>query len=216
MKIKWLGHSAFLITTESGVKVITDPYKSGSYGGAVGYATIKDAADVVLVSHDHDDHSCVESVCGDPIVLRDAGEHESKGLKFRGIETYHDCSKGRERGRNTVFVFEADGVTVCHLGDLGHTLSADTASEIGKVDIVLVPVGGFYTIDADEATTVVDVLNPGIVIPMHYKTKKLGFQIDGVEKFLKGKEGVVRQGSSEIQITKVDFPRRFIVLDHAL
>jgi L-ascorbate metabolism protein UlaG (beta-lactamase superfamily) len=186
MKIKWLGHSAFLITTESGVKVITDPYKSGSYGGAVGYDTIEDAADVVLVSHDHDDHSCVESVCGDPIVLRDAGEHESKGLKFKGIETYHDNSKGRERGKNTVFVFEADGATVCHLGDLGHTLSADTASEIGKVDILLVPVGGFYTIDADEATSVVDTLNPCVVIPMHYKTKKLGFQIDGVEKFLKG------------------------------
>ncbi len=216
MKIKWLGHSAFLITTESGVKIITDPYKSGSYEGAVGYGKIRDAADVVLVSHEHDDHNSVESVLGDPVVLRGAGEHESKGLKFKGVETYHDKTKGKERGKNTVFVFEADGLTVCHLGDLGHTLSGDVASRVGKTDVLLVPVGGFYTIDAAEATTVVDSLNPRVVIPMHYKTEKLGFPIDGVETFLEGKEGVARQGSSEIQFTKVDFPRRFIVLDHAL
>jgi len=216
MKIKWLGHSSFLITSRAGVSILTDPYKSGSYEGAVGYGKITDAADIVLVSHDHDDHNSVESVPGSPVVLKGPGEHESKGIKFRGVETYHDKSQGKERGKNTVFVFDVDGVKVCHLGDLGHTVGKETCSKIGKVDVLLVPVGGFFTIDAAEATAVAEALDPRIVIPMHFKTEKLGFPIAGVDGFLKGKQSVKRQGSAEIELAGVEGERQIVVLDHAL
>lgn len=216
MKVKWLGHSSFLITSGSGVKILTDPYKSGSYEGAVGYGEIQDTADVVLVSHEHDDHNSVESVPGTPTVVKGPGEHEASGMKFKGVATYHDRAQGKERGDNTVFVFDVDGFTVCHLGDLGHVISEEEVAELGKVDVLLVPVGGFFTIDAGEATSVVNAVNPGMVIPMHYKTEKLGFPIDGVEKFLQGKGRVKKHGSSEIDVTQVEGAGQIVLLEHAL
>ena len=216
MKIKWLGHSAFLITAGSGVTIITDPYKPGSYEGAVGYGEITDGADIVLVSHEHDDHNSVTSVPGSPVVLKGPGEHESKGMKFKGVATYHDGSLGSERGENTVFVFDVDGVRICHLGDLGHTIDDRVRSEIGKVDVLLVPVGGFFTIDAGEATQVTEALDPAVVIPMHFKTEKLGFPIEGVDPFLEGKKGVKMVGSPEVELTGVGGERQILVLDHAL
>jgi L-ascorbate metabolism protein UlaG (beta-lactamase superfamily) len=216
MKLKWLGHSAFLITSSEGVTILTDPYKSGSYEGAVGYGEITDAADIVLVSHEHDDHNSTDSVPGNPVVIRGLGEHESRGIKFAGVGTYHDKSQGKERGKNTIFVFEVDGVRVCHLGDLGHTIDQETSSKIGKVDVLLVPVGGFFTIDAAEATAVTETLNPRVVIPMHFKTEKLGFPIAGVDGFLEGKQSVERRGSAEIELTEVKGEKQIVVLDHAL
>ncbi|TET47350.1 MBL fold metallo-hydrolase [candidate division TA06 bacterium] len=216
MKIKWLGHASFLITPKSGHKILTDPYKSGSYGGAVRYKKIHEHADIVLISHDHEDHNDVSSLPGDPVVLKGAGDNEAKGFKFKGVATYHDECRGRERGDNTIFLFEADGLTVCHLGDLGHTLSEEEIADIGKVDILFVPVGGLYTIDAEQATTVVKALQPKLVIPMHYKTEKLGFDIDGVEKFLEGKEGVKRQGSPEMEFAHLEDESQIVVLDHAM
>ncbi|MFQ5906558.1 MAG: MBL fold metallo-hydrolase [bacterium] len=216
MKIKWLGHSSFLITAESGLKVLTDPYKSGSYEGAVGYGEIKDTADVVLVSHEHDDHNSVDSLPGNPVVVKGPGEHEASGIKFRGVATYHDRSQGKERGDNTVFVFDVDGLTVCHLGDLGHVISEKDAAQLGKVDVLLVPVGGYFTIDAGEATSVMNAVNPKVVIPMHYKTEKLGFPIDGVDKFLEGKEGVRRHASPEIEVARGEGPKQIVVLEHAM
>lgn len=216
MKIKWLGHACFLITPKSGHKILTDPYRSGSFGGAVGYKKIQEHTDIVLVSHEHDDHNEVGSLPDDPVVFRGAGEHEAKGLKFRGIGTYHDECRGAERGENTVFVFKADGMNVCHLGDLGHTLSEEQIADIGKVDVLFVPVGGFYTIDADQATAVAEDLQAKLVIPMHYKTKKLGFDIDGVDKFLEGKERVKKQGSAEMEISHLEDERQIVVLEHAM
>lgn len=216
MKIKWLGHSCFLITAKSGHKILTDPYKSGSFSGAVGYGKIYEYADIVLISHDHDDHNDVSSVPGEPVVLRGAGDHEAKGFKFKGVGTYHDECQGKERGDNTVFVFEADGMRICHLGDLGHALSEEVVTDIGRVDVLFVPTGGLYTIDAEQATAVVKALNPKLVIPMHYKTEKLGFDIDGVEKFLEGKEEVKKQGSPEMEVVHLEDKGQIVVLNHAM
>lgn len=216
MKIKWLGHASFLISAKSGHKILTDPYKSGSFGGAVGYEKIYEHADIVLVSHDHDDHNEVSSLPGDPVVFKGAGDHEAKGFKFKGVSTYHDECRGRERGDNTIFVFEADGMRVCHLGDLGHALSEEEIANIGRVDVLFVPVGGLYTIDADQATAVVKALDPKLIVPMHYKTEKLGFDIDGVEKFLEGKERVKKQGSSEMEVLHLEDESQIVVLEHAM
>jgi L-ascorbate metabolism protein UlaG (beta-lactamase superfamily) len=213
MKIKYLAHSAFLITTGSGVKIITDPY---AVAGPFKYQPISETADVVTVSHEHGDHNYVKAVKGNPTVLRDSGE--AKGIKFKAVMAAHDENGGSQRGNNVVFCFKADGITICHCGDLGHVLTPDQVKALGKVDVLLLPVGGFFTIDAAAATKVWQQLKPAVTIPMHYKTEKADMPISGVEDFLKGKTGVVRCGDSEIELTKEKMPAepQIMVLKPAL
>lgn len=194
MKIKWLGHASFLITADNGTRIITDPY---IVGNGLGYGEIKEAADVVTVSHDHFDHNNVASVSGNPQVVKEPAE--AKGIKFEGVATYHDTSGGSERGNNTIFCMDIDGVKVCHLGDLGHPLSSQQVADVGKVDVLLIPVGGFFTIDAKVASEVCDKLNPRVIIPMHYKNEKCEFPISGVDDFLEGKGSVRKLDSSEAE-----------------
>lgn len=218
MKIKWYGHAAFLVTTDQGVKIIFDPYESGAYGGQLAYGKIKDEADIVLTSHDHADHNDTKSLPGSPQIVKGSGSKTIKGISIKGISTYHDSSRGKERGENTIFVLTADEMKLCHLGDLGHRLSEKEVSEIGPVDILLLPVGGFFTIDAKEATEIAQQLKPKVVIPMHFKTSKCGFPISPVEDFLKGKTRVKRPGTNEISIEKKTLPSEMeiVVLEHAL
>jgi len=192
MKIKWLGHASFLITADNGTRIITDPY---IVGNGLGYGEIKEAADVVTVSHDHFDHNNVASVGDNPQVVKEPAE--ASGIKFEGVATHHDASGGSERGNNTIFCMDIDGVRVCHLGDLGHLLSDQQVADIGKVDVLLIPVGGFFTIDANVASEVCDKLNPKVIIPMHYKNDKCQFPISGVDDFLEGKVSVRKLDSSE-------------------
>ncbi len=217
MKIKWYGHSSFLLTSKEGVKVITDPYESGAYGGALSYGEIPDEADVVTVSHDHADHYTA-SLKGKPGVLNKQGKQTVRGIEFHGIPTYHDNSKGKERGKNLIFMFALDGISVCHCGDLGHRLSKEELSQVGKVDLLLIPVGGFYTLEPAEAVKVAQDIGPKIIIPMHYKTEKCGFPITGVEEFLKDWKKVKKVDSSELQIEAEKLPAQteVIVLKHAL
>lgn len=217
MRLRWLGHSAFLLTAKDGTRVITDPYKAGSYGGAVGYKPIEEPADLVTISHEHDDHNWGEGIPGSPVVVK-AGEHKVKGVKGWAIPSFHDESMGRERGPNNIFVIELDGLRVCHLGDLGHPLSPKVKGEIGQVDLLLIPVGGFYTIDAQTAWQVVRELNPKVVIPMHYRTDRCSFPIAEIGEFLKGKERVRRLSGSEVEVTPESLPAQpeIWVLDHAL
>jgi L-ascorbate metabolism protein UlaG (beta-lactamase superfamily) len=218
MKIKWYGHAAFLIGSEHGVKIITDPYEAGAYGGQLAYGKINDRADIVLISHDHADHNDPKSLPGSPEVVNGSGSKTIKGIPIKGISTYHDASKGSERGTNTIFAFTVDGIRICHLGDLGHALSDREVAEIGPVDVLLAPVGGFFTIDAGEATRVAEQIKPKIVIPMHFKTEKCGFPIAPVDDFLKGKTSLKRPKSSEIAFFKSTLPQKMevVVLEHAL
>jgi L-ascorbate metabolism protein UlaG (beta-lactamase superfamily) len=218
MKIKWYGHAAFLITSNQGVKIITDPYEPNAFGGQLTYGEIKDSADIVLVSHDHADHNHTKDLPGSPQIIKGNGSKTSKGISFKGVATFHDPSKGSERGENTAFAMEIDGIRVCHLGDLGHVLSQKEITEIGPVDILIIPVGGFYTIDSKEASQVATLLKPKVVIPMHFKTEKCGFPIAPVEDFLKGKTRVKRPGASEATFDKATLPPEMevVVLNHAL
>ena len=215
MKIKYLGHSSFVITSDSGVKIITDPYVTG---GVFSYGEIKESADIVLVSHDHFDHNNVAAVRGNPELVRGAVTTKIKGIEFKGIPSYHDDAGGRQRGKNTIFCFEVDGIRVCHLGDLGHQFSAQQVAELGRVDILLIPVGGCVTIDAKVAGQVGDKLMPRVIIPMHYKTDKCGLPIAGVDEFLRGKEGVKRLDASEVEFKQEELPAhtQIIVLKSAL
>jgi len=211
MKIQWLGHAAFTITTKDGKTLITDPYQSGAYGGALGYPPIKVSADVVTVSHQHEDHNHTKSLPGRPQVIDKDGECETAGIKIKGMPCFHDTTQGKERGKNTIFVYEAEGMRLAHLGDLGHMLTKEQFDKIGKIDILLIPVGGHFTIDAKTATEVASKIAPKVIIPMHYKTEVLDFPVTPVDNFLAGKKNVKRFSSSETTVTKETLPAEPVV-----
>ena len=169
MRIKWFGQSCFLIASESGVKIITDPFDK-----KVGYRLPDVQPDIVTVSHEHMDHNNTKALEGNFVVFNKPVETELQGVKIRGVETCHDNAGGKKRGKNIVFIMIVDGIAICHLGDLGHILAEDQVREIGEVDILLLPVGGRFTIGAGDAATVKAQLQPVITIPMHYRTKAMG------------------------------------------
>ena len=217
MKVKWLGHASFLITSEEGVKIITDPFEPGTFG--VDYGKIEEAADIVVVSHEHPDHNYVKGVPGHPQVIRGAEGHQVKGVQFTGIASYHDDSGGSQRGPNNIFCFTVDGVRLCHLGDLGHQLSDKQLAAIGEVDILLTPMAGNFTLDPAGAHRVIDQVKPRVVIPMHYRTDKCPtFPVSDVEPFLTGKANVKRIDASEVEFKRGQLPAatEIVVLKHAL
>ena len=179
MDISWLGHSCFRIKSSNAV-VITDPYSP-----SLGYSLGKPTARIVTVSHQHSGHSYVQGIGGEPRLVIRPGEYEISGVLIIGIATFHDADRGRERGENTVYLMEVDEISVCHLGDLGHTLTAEQVEEIGNVDVLLLPVGGVSTINAPIAAEVVRQLEPKVVVPMHYQTSALSWELEPVGKFLK-------------------------------
>ena len=218
MKIQFLGHASFLLTTDAGTRIVTDPFDPEKSKGALKYRPFKESADIITLSHEHFDHGAAHILTGSPIILRGNGKFVASEVEFLGIETYHDESHGSERGRNTVFVISVDGLRIAHMGDLGHVLTADQAAEIGSVDVVLIPVGGYYTIDASQAAKIADQIAAKIVIPMHYKNDKCDFPIASVDGFIKDKPNVTHQGDSVLEVTKENLPpkQQIIVLDYAL
>ena len=204
MKIKWNGHASFTITASDGTVIVTDPYDPNGYGGVLLYDQVRDDADAVLISHDHADHNYVKGLPGSPKVLRGSGKIGD--IKVTGINTYHDESGGSERGDNTLFVIELDNLRVCFAGDLGHPLSKEQIKAIGPVDLLLLPVGGTYTVDGEGAAGVAKALNPAVVIPMHFKTEKCNLPISDVNGFLKQMENVKKRDVSTIEISKDELP----------
>lgn len=172
MKITYLGHATFLL--ESGpTAVLIDPYNE-----KVGYPVPRLTPSVVLVSHEHGDHNHLAMAGGQPKVIRGLADgkwqpikEKVDGVAIASVPTYHDASQGKERGLNTVFIVEAEGLRVVHLGDLGHSLDDAAVGAIGRPDVLMIPVGGHYTIDAVQAREIVNRLKPAIVIPIHYKTE---------------------------------------------
>jgi L-ascorbate metabolism protein UlaG (beta-lactamase superfamily) len=207
--VEWFGQSSFEITGKDGFRVVTDPYKPGAFDGAIGYKPITVSADVVTVSHEHLDHNYAEAIGGNPTILRNPGKQTVKGIEFEGISSFHDKVFGTLRGKNTIFKFSIDGITFCHLGDLGTTLSKAQIQSIGKVNILFIPVGGTYTIDWQDAYKIIDQLNPNIIIPMHYKTDAVKLPLADVKDFLSkgGKQPVDETTISKLEITKDKLPK---------
>jgi len=204
MKIKWNGHASFTLTSGSGLKIITDPYEPSGFGGQIKYGPIPDSADMVLVSHEHADHNYAQGLKGSPVVIRKT--QEVKGIKFEMIPSFHDQNQGRERGENRIFLFELDGVKIAFLGDLGHSLGSEQKKKLSDPDLLLIPVGGTFTVDAKQAGKIVEELKPRLVIPMHYKTPKIGFPIQTVDGFLSLFTKVKRLNANEAEIKKSDLP----------
>jgi L-ascorbate metabolism protein UlaG (beta-lactamase superfamily) len=179
MEITWLGHSCFKIRGKQAT-IIADPF-SPANGVSMG----KVSANIVTVSHEHAGHSNSSGVGGSPRVLSRPGEYEISGVLIIGLGTFHDANKGADRGKNTVFVMETEEMSICHLGDLGQALTDAQIEEIGKVDVLMIPVGGVTTINAGTAAALVRQMDPKIVIPMHYKTSLFEGELDSVEHFLR-------------------------------
>jgi L-ascorbate metabolism protein UlaG (beta-lactamase superfamily) len=180
MKLKWLGHACFLMTSDKGTRILIDPFDE-----KVGYAVPVVEADIVTCSHGHGDHANTAIAQGSFSTFREPGHYLEKGVEIIGISTYHDEDHGAKRGLNTVFKFIIDGIGICHCGDLGHALTDEQVSQLGKVDVLLVPVGGTYTLDAAGAAAVMGQLKPSVTIPMHFKTPELNFPLDTADSFLK-------------------------------
>lgn len=213
MEIYYLGHSAFKIKGKSSV-VVTDPYgpECGKFPRGV-------EANIVTVSHDHTDHNQVQLLAGNPFVVNGPGEYEIGGISVVGVPTWHDEEQGGKRGVNTLFVVEMDGLRLAHAGDLGHKLSQEQLEEMGPVDLLMIPVGGEYTIDAKMATEVVKQVDPWVVIPMHYQQPGLDKQtfggLTGVELFLKemGKPDVVAVPKLAISEDRLPSELQVVVLE---
>ncbi|PKM78798.1 MAG: MBL fold metallo-hydrolase [Firmicutes bacterium HGW-Firmicutes-15] len=208
MKIKWRGHASFLIELGS-KKIITDPFNE-SYG----YPMNPVAADFVTVSHEHRDHNAVETVDGQPRIIRGSGMITMEGIIIKGIASFHDKHQGRERGQNTIFKISTEDINLVHLGDLGHVLSAGQVQEIGAVDILLLPIGGRYTIEAGEASQIVSLLQPRVVIPMHFGTPHLSFKLAPLEEFTARYDLIIKKPSLELQACDLGQEMKIIVLDY--
>ena len=209
VNVRWCGHNCFEIKGES-VVLATDPFNASM----VGLKTPQITADIILSSHGHGDHWDKKTAKGwsknDTEVIKwKIASFDIKGVKIKGVDTAHDDRGGSARGSNTVYVFTIDGITFCHCGDLGHVLNNDQVNEIGKIDVLLIPVGGVFTIDPAKASKVVEQLNPKIVIPMHYYHDGLNTMFKAlhtVDDFLKDKKNTKKLDSSETEINKENLP----------
>ena len=203
MKIQYLGHSSFKLTESTGISVVTDPYDD-----SVGYHMPETDADAVTVSHHHYDHDAISKVKGNPVVLdKETGYILKDSVEISSIMSFHDDCRGKKRGENIIFKFRMDGLDVCHLGDLGEDCSSDLIEMILPVNVLMIPVGGNYTIDAKMAKEYVDRIMPDIVIPMHYRAKGCKLDIDKDDDFIDefdGENVVIAETGDEIEISRDD------------
>ncbi len=209
MELTYYGHATFLLEAGDGTTILIDPFDEQP-----GYAMPDVSPIAVTVSHEHFDHNHVATAKGTPKVIRgltEGGKGWAKvdegvgGVRVTAVPTFHDPTKGSQRGRNAVFIFEVDGLRVVHAGDLGHTLDADQVKAIGRPDVLLIPVGGYYTIGPNDADQVIAALAPRVVIPMHYKTEvNAGWPIGSVDDFT-GSRSVTRKGRT-VSLTRETLP----------
>ncbi len=217
MKIKWLGHACFLITSDSGLKIITDPYQAG-FRNIINYGPVNESPDIVTISHQHGDHNYTGDLQGSPDIVQGAGKHLVKGIEFIGLHCYHDRASGQERGDNTIFSFIIDNVRICHCGDLGHPLDDSEVQSLGRVDVLLIPTGGpGATLELDEAMVLGEKLQPGVIIPMHFRNQKCSFPRYGAEDLIKLKPTAIQTGKSEIEFSAGQYPvGQILILEPAL
>jgi L-ascorbate metabolism protein UlaG (beta-lactamase superfamily) len=210
MEIALLGHSSFKIRGKTAT-LVTDPFAKET----VGFKFPKVESEIVTISHNHEDHNQKEAVLGSPFVISGPGEYEIKNVSIFGISSFHDSSQGSERGPNTIYLIEMDGLRLCHLGDLGHKLEDLELEELNGVDILFIPVGGIFTIGPKEASQVIGQLEPKIVIPMHFNCPSLKSEVFGklatVDEFLK-EMGEKSQVLPKLQISKDRLPEEMQII----
>ena len=199
LQIRWHGHSCFEITNE--VTLVTDPHD----GKSIGIHAPSVTGDIILVSHDHYDHNSVKSVEKEGAkIITDTRKRNISNVEIKGIESFHDECCGKKRGSNIIYKFTMEDITFCHMGDLGHDLDEDTVQKIGDVDILFIPIGGTFTLDAKQAWKIIKKMKPRIAVPMHYKIGGLSLPITGIEPFLEESNYEILKVGNEIDIEKED------------
>ena len=202
MVITWYGQSCFKIQSGETV-VFVDPFDK-----EIGLTPPRGQAHIVAITHGHHDHNNFESLTGGPLIVEGPGEYETKGVNIKGILSYHDNEEGKKLGTNTIYVIEIEGIKICHLGDLGQKkLTAEQLEEIDEVDILMVPVGGTYTIDGEMAAEIINQIEPRLVIPMHYKIPGLTVKIESVDAFLKEMGAGKKETVDKLTLRKKDLPQ---------
>ena len=202
MLIRHIGHAEFLIVTESGVRIVTDPYDA-----SCGYPLQKTDADIALISHHHHDHDAVENLKGEPRIIDKAGQYTPEpDVRVTAVKGFHDDEQGSKRGETLLFLIETEGLRIVHLGDLGCALDNNQLEQLKKPDILMIPIGGFYTIGAEQAKQTAEQLGAGIILPMHYRTEyNQDWPISGPEAFLEQfATNEICQGAEVVRVTKAD------------
>jgi len=209
MEITWLGHSCFRLRGRDST-IVTDPPSPEK-----GYSLSGLTANIVTISHSHPGHNASALCGGKPRVIEGPGEYEVAGVLIAGVRTYHDDKHGQERGRNTAFVIEIEDLRICHLGDLGHVPTAEQREAMSDIDVLMAPVGGHSTIDAAGAAEVVSLLEPKIVIPMHYRTDLFGGDLEPLQPFLKQMGVAEAVAVARLNVTPSSLPpqTQVVVLD---
>jgi len=201
LQIRWHGHACWEVTNDK--TFVTDPHD----GKSIGIPAPNVRGDIILVSHDHYDHNSVKSVEKESSkIVTDSRKRTINDVEIHGFESFHDEENGAKRGINIIYKFNMDGVSFCHLGDLGHELDDKSVSKIGDVDILFIPIGGTFTLDDKKAWNVIKKIKPKIVIPMHYKIGGLSLPIAGIDAFLEQNPYRVLHVGNEIDIEKEDLP----------
>lgn len=210
MNIYWLGQSSYLIETDNKKKILIDPFNN-----EIGYTPFKGAVDLVTISHEHFDHNFLDLIENNPTVIRTVTTHDSDFYRIEGIGSFHDDNDGSEKGENIIFKYNIDGITLCHLGDLGHELNEETLEQIGKVDILFVPVGEVYTFNVESAVNVVKAISPKYIVPMHFKTELLNIPLEKVDKFLLAMKDYPNESVPYISINKSNIKdeNKILVMD---
>lgn len=193
MTLEWLGHACFLLTTAQGTRIVTDPYDD-----SVGYGSLRVRADAVTTSHGHHDHNYTAAVEGYEKLFDSAGQERFRDVSISSIESFHDPFGGQKRGKNLIFRFEADGKSVVHLGDLGHRPDSAQLRFIENADVLLIPIGGYFTIDTDEALKIIELCKPKAAVAMHYRNSACAFPISTEEQFSKALNARVLTGPADV------------------
>jgi L-ascorbate metabolism protein UlaG (beta-lactamase superfamily) len=217
MELTWYGHSCFRMAERGMATVVTDPYDD-----SLGYPTLRLKADIVTVSHDAPGHNHLEAVKGEAKPITGPGEYEIGGVFITGISTARTNGERKKKPdesqpkRNTLYLFDFDGLTVAHLGDLDHVPTQSQIEALGSVDAALVPVGGGAGLNAAQAAEVISLIEPSIVVPMHYKTSAVSLKLDAVSKFLKEMGLGTLQPEASLKLTKSSLPSetRVVLLDY--
>jgi L-ascorbate metabolism protein UlaG (beta-lactamase superfamily) len=220
VKIRWFGHSCFLIESSQGTKILADPL-----GEETGYPLPEVMPDIITISHEHFDHNYVRPYKGKPKIIRgltpdgrdwEKIEETVKDVTLSNVFTYHDNKGGKKDGLNSIFVFQLEGLRIVHMGDLGHLLSEEQIKALGKIDVLLIPIGGITTINPYEANEVLEQLKPKIAIPMHYKTPDCTFTLYSTKYFLQDKTNVRKVGGNTLAVSKDNLPNapEIVILDY--
>ena len=208
MKLEWMGHACFRLTAENGTVIVTDPYDD-----SVGIRVPKLTAGLVTMSHDHHDHNNLAMISGRPQVVRGTETAQIRGVVTQAVGSYHDDRGGALRGPNNVRIFCIDGLKVVHMGDQGCMPDAAVMQAIADADVMMIPVGGFYTIDAKGAKAIIEQARPKCVIPMHYKTKHCTYPIAGVEPFLESMGAEDAKPVRELEVTPESVPEGVVMME---